>query len=38
VPKLKILDEFEVYSGEPDMPMEELDDGGVLQPTRALKY
>jgi hypothetical protein len=38
VPKLKILDEFEVYLGEPNMPMEELDDGGVLQPTRALKY
>jgi hypothetical protein len=34
----KILDEFEVYLGEQNMPMEELDEGGVLQPTRALKY
>ncbi|KZR97840.1 Uncharacterized protein APZ42_007061 [Daphnia magna] len=34
----KILDELEVYLSEPNIPMEELDDSGVLQPTRALKY
>ncbi|XP_045025074.1 uncharacterized protein LOC116936789 [Daphnia magna] len=34
----KILDELEVYLSEPNIPIEELDDSGVLQPTRALKY
>jgi hypothetical protein len=36
--KLKILDEFEVYLRWAEHPMEELDDGGVLQPTRTLRY
>ncbi|KAI9556088.1 hypothetical protein GHT06_018660 [Daphnia sinensis] len=34
----KILDELEVYLSEPNIPMEKLDDSGILQPTRALKY